>query len=338
MGLYKMSLLNSRSINNKHGELIDFCDAYHPDALFLCETWHTPNQQFNNPSYSCYRRDRLVYDNPHNRDPTRGYGGVAVLIRNGVLGNIQLLDIPSTGFEAVAVSATVLEPSHSTQRIEKESILFVSIYRPPIHRQEQQTRFLQNLHVMLQRLLNDTSATVVIAGDFHAHCSDWCASDQDDERGKKINNTFLSYSLEQLVDFPTHLNSTGYGACLDLVITNKLHRFQKLHSLDSLGDTDHVIISWELICLLPLKPSQHYTDSHCVPNSDIGTMIPGKYSTRAVSTALWADINSILSSVNWVPMLTNTTVDAATRQFIGTIHTVLANTIGPLAPPQQVRV
>ena len=90
-------------------------------------------------------------------------------------GNIQLLDIPSTGFEAVAVSATVLEPSHTTQRIEKESILFVCIYHPPIHRQEQQTRFLQNLHVMLRRLFNDTSATVVIAGDFNAHCSDWCA-------------------------------------------------------------------------------------------------------------------------------------------------------------------
>ena len=298
--------------------------------LFLCETWHTPNQQFNILSYSCYRRDRPVYDKPHNRDPTRGYGGVAVLIRNGVFGNIQLLDIPSTGFEAVAVTATVLEPSHSTQRIEKESILFVCIYRPPIHRQEQQTRFLQSLHVMLQRLLNDTSATVVIAGYFNAHCSDWCASDQDDEIGKKINNTFLSYSLEQLVDFPTHLNSMGYDACLDLVITNKPHRFQKLHSLDSLGDSDHVIISWELICLLPLKPSQHYTDSHCVANSDIGTMIPGEYSTRAVSTAPWADINSILRSINWVPMLTNTTVDAATRQFIGTIHTVLTNTIGPL--------
>ena len=67
-------------------------------------------------------------------------------------------------------------------------------------------------------------------------------------------------------------------------------------------------------------------------------MIPGEYSTRAVSTAPWADINSILRSINWVPMLTNTTVDAATRQFIGTIHTVLTNTIGPLAPPQQVRV
>ena len=110
---------------------------------------------------------------------------------------------------------------------------------------------------------------MVIAGDFNAHCSDWCASDQDDEKGKKINNTFLSYSLEQLVDFPTHLNSTGCGACLDLVITNEPHRFQKLHSLDSLGDSDHVIISWELICLLPLKPSQHYTDSQ----SEIADML-----------------------------------------------------------------
>ena len=62
---------------------------------------------------------------------------MAVLIRNGVLGNILLLDILSTGFEAVAVSATVLEPSHSTQRIEKESTSFVCICRPPIHRQEQ---------------------------------------------------------------------------------------------------------------------------------------------------------------------------------------------------------
>ena len=103
---------------------------------------------------------------------------MTVLIRNGVFGNIQLLDIPSTGFEAVAVSATVLEPSHTTQRIytEKESISFVCIYHPPIHRQDQQTWFLQNLHVMLRRLFNDTSATVVIAGDFNAHCSDWCGS------------------------------------------------------------------------------------------------------------------------------------------------------------------
>ena len=48
---------------------------------------------------------------------------------------------------------------------------------------------------------------------------------------------------------------------------------------------------------------------------DIGTMIPGKYSTRAVSTAPWADIKCILSSINWVPMLTNRNVDAAARQF-----------------------
>ena len=67
-------------------------------------------------------------------------------------------------------------------------------------------------------------------------------------------------------------------------------------------------------------------------------MIPGKCFTRAVSTAPLADINSILSSSNWLPMLTNSTVDAATRQFIGTNHTVLTHTIGPLAPPQQVRV
>ena len=151
----------------KHDELIDFCNTYHPDVLFLCETWPTPNQQVNIPSYSCYRRDRPVHDNPHNRDPTRGYGGVAVLLRNGVFGNIWLLDIPwfpSTGFEAVAVSATVLKPSHTTQRAytENESISFVCIYRPPVYRQEQQTRFLQNFHVTIQRLLNDTSATVVV--------------------------------------------------------------------------------------------------------------------------------------------------------------------------------
>ena len=94
-----------------------FGNTYHPDVPILCETWLTPNRQFNIPSYSCYRRDRPVYDNPHNRDPTRGYGGVAVLIRNGVFGNIQLLDIPSTGFEAVVVSAAVLEPSHTTQHV-----------------------------------------------------------------------------------------------------------------------------------------------------------------------------------------------------------------------------
>ena len=158
-----------------------YCNTYLPDVLFLCGTWLTPNQQFNIPSYSCYRRDRPVYDNSHNRNPTRRYGGVAVLIRNGVLGNIQLLDILSTGFKAFVVSATVLEPSHSTQRIEKESTSFVCIYRPPIYRQEQQIQFIQNLHVMLQRLL----AIVVIAGDFNVRCSDWCVSDQDDEIGKK---------------------------------------------------------------------------------------------------------------------------------------------------------
>ena len=158
------SLIRSRKSYNISYVLYDslirsresYCNTYHPDVLFLCETWLTPNQQFNIPSYSCYRRDRPVYDNPHNRDPTRGYGGVAVLIRNGVLGNNQLLHILSTGFEAVAVSATVLEPSHSTQRIEKESTSFACIYRPPIHIQEKQAQFLQNLHVMLQRLLNNT--------------------------------------------------------------------------------------------------------------------------------------------------------------------------------------
>ena len=113
---------------------------------------------------------------------------MAVPLRNGVFGNVRLLDIPATGFEAVAVSATVLEPSHTTQHTytEKESISCVCIYRPLVHRQEQQPRLLPNLLVAFQRLLNDTSATVVIAGDFSPRCSDWYASDQDNEIGKKI--------------------------------------------------------------------------------------------------------------------------------------------------------
>ena len=161
------------------------------------------------------------------------------------LPTVSVCWLRSTG-ERWRVMNSVFEALRCRQRSFRKSS-FACIYLPPIHRQDEQTWFLQILHLALQRLLNDTSATVrVIAGDFNAHCSDWCASDHDDEIDKKMNNTFLSYSLEQLVTFPTHLNSTGYGASLDLVVINKPHRFQKLYSLDSLGDSDHVVISWEL--------------------------------------------------------------------------------------------
>ena len=49
------------------------------------------------------------------------------------------------------------------------------------------------------------------------------------------------FSLEQLVNFPTHESASGAGAALDLVITDIPHAIDDLHAEAPMGQSDHCV-------------------------------------------------------------------------------------------------
>ena len=168
--------------------------------------------------------------------------------------------------------------------------------------------FCDNLHSSLVNIISQSSS-LMVTGDFNAHCSNWCFTDISDTVGLLLNNIFQSFSLHQIVNFPTHLNSTGLGACLDLVATNLAYYVTRVAPDDTLGDSDHLSVSTFLS--LPGRRSNPVFQQ--VHNNQSGTSSthPNRHDFCRVSTDQWAALNHDLDHIRWSSVLSPTDVDLA---------------------------
>ena len=107
-----------------------------------------------------YRLFRL--DRPHSSRQPKGYGGVAVFVRDCI--SCEVVPTPETG-----ITNSNLEILWVLTRIGKNSqILFASVYRVPMNSTTQITADLEDFEYQLQHMMvNFPNATVVIAGDFN---------------------------------------------------------------------------------------------------------------------------------------------------------------------------
>ena len=74
--------INCRYVVNKINELILF--AEHTSAAIICltETWLTRHNNLIIPGYTSFRRDRPNQENRSSNHGCRGYGGVAILVKD----------------------------------------------------------------------------------------------------------------------------------------------------------------------------------------------------------------------------------------------------------------
>ncbi|CAL9708038.1 unnamed protein product [Knipowitschia caucasica] len=199
----KLSLLNTRSLNNKSHILNEFITDTQLDLLCITETWQKPLDYF---SLNQATPQGFSYiDQP--RTSGRG-GGIAAIHRQSL--KLKPLPIPAIlSFEQL--SFKLLSPS---------PLVISIIYRPP----KPNPSFLSELSEFITHLCT-VSSSILLLGDFNIHI---------DSAHNTVSTDFLdilqNFNFTQHVDFPTH----SRGHILDLICSTGLH-------IDSLSHTDLAI-------------------------------------------------------------------------------------------------
>ena len=155
------------------------------------------------------------------------------------------------------------------------SLTLCSTYRPP---NSNAMEFISNLEESIQKL--STNEQLLIAGDFNAHHVDWLESDDTDTCGELLSELFNTYSLDQIVHFPTNLHLGKLKGCIDLIATNISQI--NLTSSSPLGKSDHVVLIGTISNLVPsMKPSRYIW---CWNKANVHGL------QEAISKESWCDI------------------------------------------------
>ena len=155
------------------------------------------------------------------------------------------------------------------------SLTLRSTYRPP---NSNAMEFTSNLEESIQKL--STNEQLLIAGDFNAHHVDWLESDDTDTCGELLSELFNTYSLDQIVHFPTNLHLGKLKGCIDLIATNISQI--NLTSSSPLGKSDHVVLIGTISNLVPsMKPSRYIW---CWNKANVHGL------QEAISKESWCDI------------------------------------------------
>ena len=115
--------INCRSVLNKSAELSAIAEIHRPDIICASETWLAPSVALSISGYTTFRRDRP--NENKSGTASRGYGGVAILVRDHRFSCIQLRnDLSRPTCETVWVE---LKPCSGSPK----PIIGCSAYRPP---------------------------------------------------------------------------------------------------------------------------------------------------------------------------------------------------------------
>uniref|UniRef100_UPI00358FE46C uncharacterized protein n=1 Tax=Myxine glutinosa TaxID=7769 RepID=UPI00358FE46C len=187
----KLTLFNTRSLNNKCLILNEYILDNKLDFLCLTETWQQPLDYY---TLNLTTPSGYSYVNKP-RSEGRG-GGIAVIHRQDIKTNlISISSAPS--FEHLA-----LKLSGHTQ-----SVMAV-VYRPP----KPHLSFLSDFSYFLTQLCS-LSPSILLLGDFNIHMDSTDSTITTD-----FTDLLTCFNLTQHVDFPTHIR----GHILDLVCSTGL--------------------------------------------------------------------------------------------------------------------
>ncbi|XP_072043470.1 uncharacterized protein [Amphiura filiformis] len=226
--------INFQSIFKKKEVFWELLDATKPDIVFGSETWLKPdkhNGEIFPPDYNVFRKDR-----------NDGWGGVLLAIHTSLVSH--QLDIKP---DAEIVAAKIING--------KQSIILGALYRPPSTKQD----YMEALNKAIEDIcLSNPNTAVWIAGDANLPDIDW-PTDQviGHQYPKALNESFLRIQLiarvglEQLVDFPTRLDSI-----LDIVVTNRPSLVNRCEGLPGVSDHDIVYLDMNVQAARQ-KPVKH---------------------------------------------------------------------------------
>ena len=185
------SLINPRSVRNKHMQINDFVVDNKLDFLAITETWLSEETE----------SDIVHSLTPEGFSFSHKSGGGTGLIFNSY---IKYKDIPTQSYMSFEVQEHVLFFYHISLRL-------CIIYRPPRCKNASLGDFFKEIEEYFT-VCSSCTESLLIVGDFNIHFDS-----PDSHDVKRFYSLLGALVLQQKVDFPTHSS----GHCLDLMIVKE---------------------------------------------------------------------------------------------------------------------
>ena len=211
----KFVCFNARSLRNKLLDLVSILNEY--DILMITETWLSDDVfdvELGQNSFEVFRCDRAD-----------GYGGVAILVKHGLVGSRISLKV--CGIDAIAVSVMSA----------KYKAICVCFYRPPSSKTSDLEGFLDEIKPFCTTVEN-----LILAGDANLPLVDWgnMLTANRDKTGQVFLDFCVDYGMTQFVKEPTHIA----GNILDVVLANNKYIVDELEVIAPFSTSDHYIVKF----------------------------------------------------------------------------------------------
>ena len=131
-----------------------------------------------------------------------------------------------------------------------DSILCGCIYRSPTKEKEASLESTNEVYDILAKASERNDAHLLICGDFNYREIDWEneSSNEKSEHCSSFLNTIQDCFLHQHVTEPTRYRHGEEPRLLDLVLSNEEDMMYNLAHEPGLGDSDHITLTFNLIC------------------------------------------------------------------------------------------
>ena len=270
----KVLYTNTDQFLNKRDDLCLFIAGDEPDVILLTEVipkaQHIPINPvlLSIPGFTMYSNF-----NPDQSDlGASGSRGICIYVRS----DLQVMQ------EEFSTCSFKEQLWVKLQLVNSDVLLIGCIYRSP---SGNNLKSLEDLHALLTCVCSSNPSHLLIVGDFNVPDIDWNTKFSEAPENhyshcllKTINDCFLV----QHVTEPTRYRQGEACNILDLVLTNEEGMLHKLNISPGLGNSDHVILTFELSCYSALQEP-------VIPQLDFGR-------------ANFKELNKMVQDVNWEAM------------------------------------
>ena len=228
--VFKCSLWNVRSLNNKLSKVMEHLVDHESDIVFLTETWLQADRNSITAEIKTYGF-KLLHDRRKDRAKERG-GGVGIMVKIGLAAKQQ----PAKHYESFEHTVVYLSLAN------KKRLILISIYRVLFVAEKV---FLNDIAELFDEYVV-SNEHFIIAGDINIHV------ETADLYSRQFDELLDLYDLKQHVSKPTH----SKGHTLDVILAPNRENY--LHGIDmsTIDISDHFLVNFYLNVEKKLKKTK----------------------------------------------------------------------------------
>ena len=225
--VFRCSLWNVRSLNNKLAEIMEYLVDREADVVFLTETWLQSDKNNITAEIKTYGY-KLLHDRRKDRAKETG-GGVGIMVKAGLGAKQQ----PARHYESFEHTVVNIQVAN------KKKVILISIYRVLFVSEKV---FLNDLAELFDEFVI-SNEHFVIAGDVNIHV------ETSGLYARQFDELLDLYGIKQHVTSATH----SKGHTLDVVLTPNKEKYLDGIELSAIDLSDHFLVDFNLNVQRKLK-------------------------------------------------------------------------------------